>query len=106
MQYILITTLFCFVFFQGLISERIIGVSYLTSGVPDSVLSRLFVEVLVAINLAWLALHRNIRIPPNSIWFGLYGFWAVLSGLLVEHSFSTGFMYCPYTLYASTIFLT
>ena len=105
MQYILITTLFCVVFFQGAISERIIGISYLTTGAPDSVLSRLFVEVLVALNLAWLALQRSIRIPPNSIWFGLYALWAVLSGILVEHSPYSGFMYCRYTLYAYIMYL-
>jgi hypothetical protein len=105
MQCSLLIALFCVVFFQGTFSERLLGVSYLTQGEPDSVLTRLLVELLVAANFVWLWFHDTVRLPSGSLWFGLYGMWAVISGVVIEKSPLYGFMYCRYTLYAYIVYL-
>jgi hypothetical protein len=105
-QFVLVALLSCALFTQGLVSERLFGVSRATSSIGDSLLSRLLIEFLACANVVWLILYKKLHLPNGWPWFILFFTWALLCGPLGgTGSFYEGFLYGRYTLYAFGLYL-
>lgn len=106
MQFALVAALSCALFTQGLVSERLFGISRATSAIGDSLFSRLVIEFLVCANVVWMISYKKLQLPNGWPWFILFFAWALFCGPMGgTGSFYEGFLYGRYTLYAFGIYL-